>query len=256
MLILASQSASRRAMLEAAGVAFMAVPADVDERALEAGLEGAAPEEVARALARAKAQAVSEVHPGRWVLGSDSLVVCDGRRFDKPASRAQAAQHLRFFSGKVMQLHSAAALARDGEVKADCGDKAELAVRETATRLKTLLGRGPGAPAPQVSGSLLEEGDVPALPELRAIALASRPDLAALREDRQRAAAELRLQLAHAKIDYSLGAEYRRRAPAGCRVLVRRDAGRTDSRHCSANAAGERRPRHGRHRAQLIHRAR
>jgi len=130
MLILASQSASRRAMLEAAGVPFMAVPAAIDERALEASLADAAPPEVARALARAKAQAISALHPGPWVLGSDSLVVCAGRRFDKPANRAAAAEHLRSFSGQTMELHSAAALARDGAVQFDCADRADLAVRQ------------------------------------------------------------------------------------------------------------------------------
>jgi septum formation protein len=129
MLILASQSGSRRAMLEAAGVPFMALPAAVDERTIEAGLEGEEPAEVARVLARAKALAVSEMHPGRWVLGSDSLVVCDGRRFDKPASRDAAAEHLRFFSGRTIELHSAFALARDGQVMADRADSAELLVR-------------------------------------------------------------------------------------------------------------------------------
>lgn len=129
MLILASQSASRRAMLEAAGVPFLAVPARVDERALEAGLADVPPAEVALALARAKALAVSALYPGRWVLGSDSLVVCAGRRFDKPASREAAAEHLRFFSGKVMELHSAAVLARDGEAGFACGKVAQLAVR-------------------------------------------------------------------------------------------------------------------------------
>jgi septum formation protein len=130
MLILASQSASRRAMLEAAGVAFMAVPAEVDERALEAGLADAEPAKVARVLAREKALAVSARHPGRWVLGSDSLVVCAGRRFDKPASRAEAAGHLRLFSGKAMELHSAAALVRDGTVQFDCTSRADLIVRD------------------------------------------------------------------------------------------------------------------------------
>jgi septum formation protein len=48
------------------------------------------------------------------VLGSDSLVVVEGRRFDKPASRDEAATHLRHFSGKAMELHSAAALTRRG----------------------------------------------------------------------------------------------------------------------------------------------
>jgi septum formation protein len=129
MLILASQSASRRAMLEAAGVPFMALPARVDERAVEAGLAGAAPGEVAGRLAEAKAQAVAANHPGRLVLGSDSLVVCAGRRFDKPATIEDAADHLRFFSGKTMELHSAAALVRDDAVLWRKAQVARLRVR-------------------------------------------------------------------------------------------------------------------------------
>ena len=114
MIVLASKSASRRAMLSAAGVPFEAVPAAVDERAVEAALGDAPAPDIALALAQAKALAVSA--PGRLVLGSDSLVVVEGRRFDKPASREDAADHLRFFSGKAMELHSAAALARDGKI--------------------------------------------------------------------------------------------------------------------------------------------
>ena len=113
-LILASQSQSRRAMLDAAGVVYTAVPAHLDERALEADLAGASADGVALALAEAKAQAVSGEYPGALVLGSDSLVSVEGRRFDKPGSIEDAAAHLRFFSGREMQLHSAAALVRDG----------------------------------------------------------------------------------------------------------------------------------------------
>ena len=115
MIILASQSASRKAMLSAAGVAFTAQPAHLDERSIEASMAGAPPGDIARGLAVAKAVAVSSENPGALVLGSDSLVEVAGRRFDKPASHVDAAMHLRFFSGKVMQLHSAAALAREGE---------------------------------------------------------------------------------------------------------------------------------------------
>ncbi|MEJ2408566.1 MAG: Maf family protein [Novosphingobium sp.] len=114
MIILASQSASRRAMLEAADIPFRARPAHIDERGVELAMGDAGPAEVALELARAKALAVFA--PGEIVLGSDSLVSCEGRRFDKPASREQAAEHLRFFSGRTMELHSAAALARDGDV--------------------------------------------------------------------------------------------------------------------------------------------
>ncbi len=130
MLVLASQSASRRMMLDAAGVSYEAVPAHVDERGLEAALGDAPPTDIALALAEAKAAAVSASHPGRLVLGSDSLVVIDGRRFDKPASRDDAASHLRFFSGKVMELVSAAALVRDGAVVWRHVETARLHVRD------------------------------------------------------------------------------------------------------------------------------
>lgn len=136
-LVLASQSQSRSMMLEAAGVPFEPFPARIDERALEAGLVGAAPAEVALALAEAKALAVSAQHPARLVLGSDSLVEVEGRRFDKPASREDAAAHLRFFSGKTMQLHSAAALARGGTVVWRHGALARLRVRELSDRFIT-----------------------------------------------------------------------------------------------------------------------
>ncbi|MGN6497131.1 MAG: Maf family protein [Tsuneonella sp.] len=128
MIVLASKSGSRQAMLRAAGVAFEARPAAIDERAIEAALAGAAPDGVALALAEAKALAVAA--PGRTVLGSDSLVVCGGRRFDKPGSRAEAAEHLRFFSGRTMELHSAAALAREGAMVWRQASVARLAVRE------------------------------------------------------------------------------------------------------------------------------
>ena len=134
-MILASKSASRRAMLQAAGIPFTALPADVDERAIEAMLGTAAPpREVALALARAKALAVCAQAPGELVLGSDSLVECDGRRFDKPESRAQAAEHLRFFSGRVLHLHSAAVLANHGDVLCEDAQVASLHVVELSDR--------------------------------------------------------------------------------------------------------------------------
>ena len=129
MIVLASQSASRKAMLAAAGIGFEALPAAIDERALERQLGDATSDAVALALAEAKALAVCGNAPGRLVLGSDSLVVVEGRRFDKPQNRDEAADHLRFFSGKTMALHSAAVLARDGVVVWRHADKACLKVR-------------------------------------------------------------------------------------------------------------------------------
>lgn len=129
-IVLASNSESRRAMLAAAGIVFEAEGAEIDERAVEAEMEGAEPGEIAQALAAAKAADVSARCGAALVLGSDSLVEVEGRRFDKPASREDAAAHLRFFSGKVMTLHSAAALAREGRILWIGSDFARLRVRE------------------------------------------------------------------------------------------------------------------------------
>ena len=140
-LVLASKSVSRRAMLDAAGIAYECVPADIDERALEAEMDGADPSEIAQALAAAKAAAISVDRGDAWVLGSDSLVEVAGHRFDKPQSREHAAEHLRFFSGKPMHLHSAAALARDGAIEWVAPSLATLHVRELSDEfIETYLG--------------------------------------------------------------------------------------------------------------------
>lgn len=128
-LILASQSASRKAMLEAAGVAFEARPVNVDEPAIRRELVAVPPAQVATILAEAKALAGSAAAPGRLVLGSDSLVEVCGRIFGKPRSRDEAAEHLRLFSGQPMRLHSAAVLMRDGVCVWRHGDVASLQVR-------------------------------------------------------------------------------------------------------------------------------
>jgi len=128
MIVLASKSASRRTMLGAAGVEFEVRPAAIDERAVEAELGEADPATVALSLAEAKALSVSG--GGLPVLGSDSVVSVAGRRFNKPASRAQAAEHLRYFSGKTMELHSAAAIAVGGHLRWSHLARAELKVRD------------------------------------------------------------------------------------------------------------------------------
>ena len=113
-LILASTSPIRGTLLANAGVPYAAEAPGVDEAAIKSGFEG---DDAALtvALAKAKAAAVSGRRPGGLVIGSDSLVSVDGRRFDKPAGRDTAAEHLRFFSGRTMELTSAVVLVEDGE---------------------------------------------------------------------------------------------------------------------------------------------
>jgi septum formation protein len=130
-VVLASGSATRRAMLERAGVAIVVVKPDVDEggikfecrdRRLPAG-------EAAHRLAAAKAIQVSPRHPGRIVLGADQMLDCDGEWFDKPVNRAAAARQIGLLSGRAHTLFSAVAAVRDGTVIWRCLESAELTLR-------------------------------------------------------------------------------------------------------------------------------
>ncbi len=115
-LILASQSASRREMLDAAGVEYAVKPAHVDEGAMKAALlaQNQTPRAIADALAELKAIKIARQNPHALVIGSDSVVSVDGRLFDKPDSRDNAVQHLQAFSGREMRLTSAVVVAEGG----------------------------------------------------------------------------------------------------------------------------------------------
>lgn len=115
-LVLASGSEIRRTMLQAAGIPVEAVPAELDERAIEAQSGTIEPGPVAALLAREKARRVADKLPGRAVLGADQILALDGRRFSKPTSRAVAREQLLALCGRTHLLHSAAALVRDGTV--------------------------------------------------------------------------------------------------------------------------------------------
>jgi septum formation protein len=129
-LILASQSASRRAMLDAAGVIYTAQPARVDEDGVKAAMAGQPPRDIADALAQLKALKVSQDNPGALVLGSDSLVaLADGALLDKPVSREDAADHLRAMSGGTHDLWSAAVIAEAGQPVWRHVERARLVVR-------------------------------------------------------------------------------------------------------------------------------
>ena len=116
-LLLASKSAARRAMLEAAGVSFETAEAELDEGAAKAGLWGAGFDArgVAEELAQLKALSV-EAGPDALVLGSDqTLERQDGTLLGKPASRDEAWGQLVSLRGTSHRLHSAAVIAERGE---------------------------------------------------------------------------------------------------------------------------------------------
>ena len=133
MIVLASESASRRAMLTAAGVPHEAVPARVDEAAAKAALlgEGRSARDVADALAELKAVKVSARAGGTLVLGCDSTVaLADGRMLDKPVSRDDARAQLAAMRGTTVRLWSAAVIAEYGAPTWRLVDGARLHVRD------------------------------------------------------------------------------------------------------------------------------
>lgn len=131
-LVLASSSATRREMLTAAGVPVEVVKPEIDERAVEQPLvEQEVPaDQIAAALACAKALAVSRERPGRLVLAADQTLTCEGRTFHKPADAAAAREQIAALAGRTHELHSAFVLARDGAPLAEDRETARLTMRE------------------------------------------------------------------------------------------------------------------------------
>lgn len=115
-LVLASASPARAALLRQAELDFEVATSGVDETAVKAAFSpgDAGAMALARRLADLKAEAVSRKAPGAVVIGSDQVLACGTRLFDKPANVAMARESLRFLRGRRHELHSAAALYRDG----------------------------------------------------------------------------------------------------------------------------------------------
>ncbi|MDI4665126.1 Maf family protein [Xanthobacter autotrophicus] len=115
-LVLASKSATRLSLLVHAGVPVETVATDVDERAIQSDAGEVDPAGIAGILARAKALAGARAAPGRLVLGADQTLALGPKIYHKPASLEAARLQLQELAGQTHALHSAVAVARDGEV--------------------------------------------------------------------------------------------------------------------------------------------
>jgi len=129
-LILASQSRARQTLLANAGIDFEAVPAEIDERAVQQASRLTAPSEIAALLAREKSLFVSAKRPDRFVVGADQTLALGSRLFSKPAGRSQAAEQLRALAGGTHELHSAVAVARDGKILFADASRARMTMRK------------------------------------------------------------------------------------------------------------------------------
>lgn len=107
-LILASTSPYRANLLRQLGVPFDAHSAHVDEEVVKkSGLE---PREVARVLARQKAEALAEQFPDAILIGGDQVAEVDGLILDKPGTVEKSIAQLKRLSGRTHSLWTALAL--------------------------------------------------------------------------------------------------------------------------------------------------
>jgi septum formation protein len=115
-IVLASSSPRRTQLLDMLGIRHEVDPAHINEDAHP----GETAEQLARRLAREKAQAVAKKQKGRWVLGADTVVVIDGELLGKPDSPRHAEQMLGRLAGREHQVVTAVALVKDGSAHEAC----------------------------------------------------------------------------------------------------------------------------------------
>jgi septum formation protein len=156
-LVLASKSKIRRSLLVAAGIPIEVRPAELDERAVEAGAPSDAPDAIAAHLAHEKALVAGRSNPRHLVLGADQVLALDGKRFTKPPDRTAAMAQLQLLSGRTHSLHSAVACVQNGRVVFEHVSVARLTMRTLSERfLEAYLDAAGDAATESVGGYQLE----------------------------------------------------------------------------------------------------
>ncbi len=153
-LIRASASKSRARILEAAGLAFIVEPPGLDESAMRQAVSGdraLSPHDVAEVLARAKAEAVSDLAPKAYVIGADQILALGKTMLSKPDSMEAARRQLLDLNGKTHTLHTAVAVATNGDTVWAETTVATLTMRKLSPEF---IGRYLAAAGEEVLGSV------------------------------------------------------------------------------------------------------
>ena len=157
-LILASQSRARQLLLANAGIAFVAVPAVLDERSVQERSGLSAPGEIAGLLAREKALAVASQRSDRLVVGADQTLALGHRLFSKPGDSTQAAEQLRALAGQTHELHSAVVVARGHKILFQAASIARMTMRPlSADEIRSYLEEAGDAVTSSVGAYQLEK---------------------------------------------------------------------------------------------------
>ncbi len=136
--ILASASPRRRQWLEALQIPFEICAPEVDE----SPLPDEDPALMVERLARAKAEVVSGVNPGRWVIAADTTVAVDHHVLGKPVDEADAARMLGLLQGRRHEVHTGLCLRKDDEIHS-LVDTSEVFLRRVSeARMRWYAGTG------------------------------------------------------------------------------------------------------------------
>jgi len=153
-LILASSSQTRAKLLDSAGLSVVVQAPGLDEAAMRQAVGGddlLTPNDVAEVLARAKAEAISELAPEAYVIGGDQVLALGDQIIGKSENMEEARKLLLDLSGKTHELHTSVALAKEGEAVWSFTDVARLTMRKLSPEF---IGRYLAAAGEQVLGSV------------------------------------------------------------------------------------------------------
>ena len=129
-IILASGSESRKIMLKAAGLSFDVQVSDVDEDALKALIGNMPYEKQVIALAKAKAEVISNTNPNSFVIGGDQMCVMGDEIFHKPGSQEQAIINLSKLSNTTHYQHSGICIFKNSECLWEYSEKAVMTMHD------------------------------------------------------------------------------------------------------------------------------
>ncbi len=169
-IVLASGSATRRIVLESAGLAIIVDRPEVDEGEIkdDCRARSLSASDTAAMLAVAKARQVCSRHSGKIVLGADQMLECGSDWFDKPIDRAAAKRQIQSLSGRTHFLRSAITAIRDGKVVWSVVESAELTMRSmTSAFIESYLDRVGDRVLSSVGGYQIEGVGIQLFSEIR-----------------------------------------------------------------------------------------
>ena len=125
-IILASGSASRKIMLQEAGIPFNVVVSNTDEEEIKQNIISKPFEDQVIYLAKAKAEPVSKIHSDSIVIGGDQMCVYNKTVFNKPGSKEQAIKNLKLLSDQSHFQHSGVCIYKNSQCLWEYSETVEL----------------------------------------------------------------------------------------------------------------------------------